>query len=254
MTSVVINADDFGLSDGICRSIRELLDSDAASNTTLMMAADGSRTRMKNWGVQELLGVAGVHLQLTSGVPLSPAKEIPTLVNPKTGRFWAREEIGRVEPSEVALEWSRQIELANEALGGSPTHIDSHRGVSRIPECIPVFVELASRYALEVRGHPGETEALMKQKGVTGSVSVIREWTGRNLDAHVLMEMVENKASQGADLIEIVTHPGYSDAYLESVSGLSTARDGDHRVLLELLEAGWPESHGYRRGAFTRAR
>lgn len=251
MASIVINADDFGLSDGICRSISELLRVGAVSNTTLMVAADGAVQRMRAWGVGDLLGVAGVHLQLTNGTPVSPAREVPSLVNPDTGRFLRREEITHIEPKEVELEWTRQIELATELLGGSPTHLDGHKGITRIAECVPIFISIASRYGIEVRGDSGDTEKLMQQHNVTGSVNVVRSWTGRNLGAQALIDRVNSEISHNAELIEVITHPGFSDPYLESISSLNLAREGDHSVLMELLDAGWPDSEGHQRIAYA---
>jgi chitin disaccharide deacetylase len=250
VAKVLINADDFGMSDGVCRSILELLDIGAVSNTTLMLAVDGAAARMKKWNARSLLGVAGVHLQLTSGVPLSPPSEVASLVDPATGRFWAREDIYQIDPHEVEREWSRQIEAAMSVLGGIPTHLDSHRGVSRIPECIPIFVSLAQQYGLSVRGHPGETERIMTDLGVSGSISVAREWTGRGLPSSDLVSLVQQKVDDGAQIIEVVTHPGYNDPYLMKHSGLNHARENDHQVLRELVLQGWPESSGHVRVSF----
>ena len=81
MVSIVMNADDFGLSDGICRSIMELFEADAISSTSLMTAAPGAKARLENWRVSQLKDRAGVHLQLTAGQPLSPLGEVQSLID-----------------------------------------------------------------------------------------------------------------------------------------------------------------------------
>lgn len=77
MKCVIINADDFGLSTGVCKSILDLFESNAITNTSLMVAAPNAIHTISRWGGRNLLGVAGVHLQLISGLPLAPAKKIP---------------------------------------------------------------------------------------------------------------------------------------------------------------------------------
>lgn len=245
MAQIIINADDFGLSDGVCRSILELFDVGAISNTTLMMACDDSPSRLRRWTVSSLSGRAGVHLQLSGGTPLSPAAEVPSLIDNLTGRFRTREELVDPNPAEVEREWRRQIESAAELLGAPPTHIDSHRGVSRIDNCIPIFIGLASEYGFTVRGAKGVTQNLMNALHIEGATDIVRDWTGKGLGPEALKLMIEAEVEAGAILVEVVTHPGYSDSYLEKVSTLNLEREGDHKSLMDLSSSGWFADSGH---------
>ena len=117
MSSVVINADDFGYSDGVCRSVIELLDADAVSGTSIMCAAIGASDRLRRWRTSDLLGRAGIHLQLTGGRPLSPSEEVPTLVDADSGHFRNPRSGELPDTSQVELEWRRQLDAAHAALG-----------------------------------------------------------------------------------------------------------------------------------------
>ena len=237
---LVINADDFGLSDGICRAVLELFEIKAISNTTIMVAADGAIPRLRKWNVSELLNLAGVHLQLTSeGKPISPFNDIPSLVNKATGNFLPKENLVNANLSEVELEWSRQVELGYELLGGPPTHLDSHHGVHRLPNLMDVYLSVATKFGLAVRGGlRSDTEFEKKRKlaRILGTSCLIRDWTGRFLDTDILLaKLSEAKAQcQRGDVIELVTHPGYCDDYLISISGLNTAREHDLHVLKKI--------------------
>lgn len=250
MKSIVINADDFGYSDGICRSIYELIDIDAVSGTSLMCASHGARERFQTWNARDLLGRAGVHLQLTGGKPVSPEGEVPALIDQSSGDFRNPRSGHLPNLEEVEIEWRRQIEVAVDILGGLPTHLDSHHGVHRIPELFPLYVALGTELGIPVRGAGGEIGTMILDANLRATVAVVREWTGKWLGPAVLRDMIRQAISENPeeDFIEVVTHPGYNDEYLTSVSSLSEAREGDHTTLAELHRMGWPEIDGYRLG------
>ncbi|WP_433270041.1 carbohydrate deacetylase [Actinosynnema sp. CS-041913] len=248
MIRVAINADDYGLSDGICRSVLELIDADAVSNTTIMIAAEDSGMRCARFGLENIEGRAGVHLQLSGGRPLSPVREVDTLVD-TTGRFKQRDDIADGHPDQVRAEWRRQILAVADLLGTAPTHLDSHHGAHRHPGYAQVYLDLAEEFGLPVRGGvTPEFTRLMAERGVRGSHAIIRDWTGRDLGIADLRDRLARSAATRephADLIEVVTHPGFDDAHLRQVSTLNSAREGDHRVLLDLARSDWLRENGF---------
>jgi chitin disaccharide deacetylase len=247
MTYIIINADDFGYSDGICKAILELLDAGAITSTSIMCAAIGAEERLRSWQVSKLLGVAGVHLQLTSGKPLSPVDEVSTLIDQRTG--WFRDpRTGQLpDTNEVELEWRCQIEAARAVLGGPPTHLDSHHGLHRIPEFFEIYVKLASELNIPVRGAGGKLGKRMRSEGIQGTVALVREWTGKSLGPKALRQMVNVviKEYPEEEVVEVICHPGYNDEYLTANSKLSAAREDDYRGLLQLVREGWPEDDGH---------
>jgi chitin disaccharide deacetylase len=251
--NIVINADDFGYSDGVCNSIIELFEANAISSTTVMAAADGASLRLSEWPTQRLLGRAGVHLQLTSGTPLAPAEQIPSLVDPSNGKFLDPRKGGKPNPQEVELEWRYQIEATQRALGGPVTHLDSHHGMHRMPELFEVYLKLARELGVPIRGAQGEIGQRMRRDHIAGSTTLVRDWTGTGLGATDLQEKVKQAIQANPEdvAIEVIVHPGYNDPYLAAHSSLAEGREWDHSGLLELAQEGWPESEGYSLAPFS---
>lgn len=246
MTSVLINADDYGLTDGICRSIRLLFQHNAISNTSIMIAANGASRRCAEQGLSAIAGKAGVHLQLTGGRPISPINEVPSMVDGNSGLFLPPDQSAFCNPDEVLLEWRRQIEHVGSLLGTSPTHLDSHHGVHRIPKFTPIYLMLAQEFKLPVRGGKTVDQVVGEAYGVQTTRIAVSTWTGRGLSASELKATILGIVSALPEpgVVEIVTHPGFNDSALETISSLNRMRDNDHAVLMELARESWLKTHG----------
>jgi len=241
MSAIIINADDYALSDGICQSILLLLEHGAVSNTTIMIAAEGAARRCKKYGIESLKARAGVHLQLTSGRPLSPRDEVLSLVDANTGMFLGPEHAGNSRTDEVEREWQRQIELVADTLQTQPTHLDSHHGVHRLSHLTPLYLALAQRYGMAVRGGVALDQIPSAQYGIRASRISVNSWTGRGLGLQALKEVILSTISMlnGVGTMELVTHPGFNDPYLESTSSFNRERVNDHACLLAMAEEQW---------------
>lgn len=235
MNKIIINADDFGLSDGICQAIVELIEMNAISNTSIMICSIGAINRVKKW--QDLIkGKAGVHLQLSGGLPISPMEDVRSLTSRTNNAFLDRNKVINPDPMEVELEWTRQIELCAEILGETPTHLDSHRGVHRLDNCIEVYVALAKKYNIPVRGgdNPKLNERIFTGE-LKGSTMLLKNWTGLMKSASELINLIKGEETN-KEIIEVITHPGYSDDYLKKVSSLNVAREWDMNALIQIKE------------------
>lgn len=252
MVGVIVNADDFGLTDGVCRSILELLDQGAISSTTLMVAADGAVGRFRKFDARALAGRAGIHLQLTSGSPVSDHGLVGSIVDARNGRFLDPREGGHPDPEEVYIEWQAQIETGAEALGAGPTHIDTHHGMHRRPDLFEVYVSLAKEWNVPFRGAVGKLGDAIEGRCLPGTTALVREWSGRNLGPAALVEhfVAALAVRPAASVVEVICHPAYVDDELRSVSTLADARQGDHDSVLALRAAGWPERDGHYRSTF----
>lgn len=243
MRCVIINADDFGLSDGVCRGIVELMDTGAISSTTLMLAAEGAVKRCSDWNIAKFAGRVGVHLQLTGGRPLLPASQVPTLVGP-TGSLKGKNELTDVAIEDVEREWRRQIDIATEILGQKPTHLDSHHGVHHSEQFAKLFVQLALDLGMPVRDRTAMVE-LGASKALTGSDVVLYDWTAAGNDEALLQEQLAAafRNHSEANVIEVVVHPGYSDDALRRLSTLNDLREVDMRSLSLFAGSGWLGRH-----------
>ncbi len=233
---VLINADDYGLTDRVCDAINELALCGAISNTTLMLCADGAPERIGRKQVPSVAEISGVHLQLTSGTPISPIGDIPSLVD-AAGRFHDPRKTP-VNPIEVEIEWRAQVELAKELLGKTPTHIDSHHGMHRLPDLFPVYLKIAREYSIPFRGANNELREVIISKNLNGTSSIVRDWTGSCTGVEGLLNSVQRtyKEFHSPRVIEIVTHPGFSDDTLRGISSLNDKRNCDYEGLLKARE------------------
>jgi len=248
MHSVIINADDFGLTDGVCRSIIDLFAHNAISSTSVMICVEGAAQHCRKLKEQGLANKLGVHLQITSENqhkrPLSPAKETPSLVD-QNGDFKSVDNLEWANPAEVELEWERQIIATADALGTMPNHLDSHHHRHRIPNLVPVYLELAAKYGLPVRGGLKQGEVDGASLGVQSTKALLNDWSGHDLSIDVLKSMIKNQVSAlDGGVLEIVSHPGFYDDALVKSSGWNTVRENDYNVLLALAQEGWFAQNG----------
>ena len=244
---LIINADDFGITEGICSSILELIDKGAVTSTSVMIAAHNSKEIFKRISnVREEI-VFGAHLQITNGRPISPREKVLSLIDKSTGEFLPKTEISTVVPSEVKIEWKAQIELIQELCKRTISHLDSHHGIHRKLNLQTKYLQLAKEYEVPIRG--GTEDELIKfplPHGIVQTIA-INSWTGRGRSWKDLAEILLDFRSRYTehDILEVVTHPGYTDQELRNVSSLSDLRENDHRQLLELNNSNWLHDNGF---------
>ncbi len=147
---LIINADDFGLCEGVNNGIAQAHTKGVLTSTTLManmpLAADAVKIAKEfpNLGV-------GIHLNLTDGSPLSKEPVVSLLVDGK-GQF-------KFKPNELAkksilgfrfrkaikTELSAQVQWAVE-MGIKPTHLDSHKHIHSFPVIYPIVCSIARQF------------------------------------------------------------------------------------------------------------
>jgi len=132
---LIINADDFGLSEGINRGIMEAFAAGVLRSTSIMVGMPAFPDAARRAAASgKALGI-GLHFTLTAGRPLTRA---PSLVTKETGDFLPlpalvrRALLGRVNQREVADECAAQITRAREARL-ELTHLDGHHHVHVFP-------------------------------------------------------------------------------------------------------------------------
>src|SRR5215217_374049 len=145
MRILVINADDLGYAPGVNRGIFDAHAAGTVSSASMMVTTPAFAEAAEHVNRDApRLGV-GLHLNLVVGAPLS---NVPSLVDPETGRFhpldaFVRHSLaGQIEPAEVRRECEAQLEALVRA-GITPTHIDSHRHVHAMPGVLPVVAAVA---------------------------------------------------------------------------------------------------------------
>jgi predicted glycoside hydrolase/deacetylase ChbG (UPF0249 family) len=188
---LIVNADDFGLTEGVNRGIIEAHRNGIVTSASLMVrrpAAAGAGALARDY---PRLGV-GLHVDLGEWVL-------------RDGRWIARyEHAAKGDADAVAAELARQLTLFQELTGRLPDHIDSHQHVhlSR-PELTRALDDLASSLGVGVRNrHPN-----VVYRGLYG-----QDETGRTMpDAITPEAYVEAIKGLGPGVTEFGCHPGYAE-------------------------------------------
>lgn len=149
---IVINADDFGLCEGVNKAIKQAHTEGVLTSATIMVNMPAAGDAVKIAKKLPALGV-GVHLNLTEGPPVSKEPCIDCLVS-SDDRF-AR---SPAELSFYSLGWNRfrnaiRAELAAQIQwvldkGLTPTHLDSHKHFHSFPPIFSIVCDLARRFKI----------------------------------------------------------------------------------------------------------
>ncbi|HXH48191.1 MAG TPA: ChbG/HpnK family deacetylase [Terriglobia bacterium] len=152
MKKLIVNADDFGLTEGVNRAILGGHRNGIITSTTLMANGMAFDSAVAASATAPWLGV-GVHLNLTQGQPVTPASQISSIVT-SDGSFYpspgilARQLLSRrVELGDVETELRNQIQKVASS-GIRITHLDSHKHIHLLPPLFNVAVKLAREYGI----------------------------------------------------------------------------------------------------------
>lgn len=231
MKQLIINADDFGLTGGVCRGIVEAINQGLVSSCTAMVCMPGALESITKWAPQ-IAGKIGLHLQLTGDCePCLSPEQIPSLVT-SFGRFPRRPEDVKADTLEAAKEWRAQVTRMR-GLGVQPNHLDSHHHIHQRPELFPVYADLAAELGLPVRYLEGSPVNMLEDRGVKHPSACVIDWFGANTDLKGLLACLEaTYVKAGAEKpVELMCHPGYSDHELQTVSSYTEPREAELGVL-----------------------
>ena len=251
MKQLIVNADDFGLTENVNRGILDAHREGIVTSTTLLangMAFDAAAAASKRF---HRLGI-GVHLNLTEGMPVAEASHIPTLVDRRgrlylaPARLWAGIAAGQVSLSDIEVElWAQVMKVIR--AGIRPTHFDGHKHVHVLPRVSEIVIRLAHEFRIPSVRCPDEQNAhtngphrswkfsrisKFKQYLVGRAVSGLAAGFGKKLaeaglhsathffginqtgflDSSAIRKILENLP---AGTSELMCHPGYRDVDLE---------------------------------------
>jgi hopanoid biosynthesis associated protein HpnK len=151
--SLIVNADDFGLSPGVNRGIVRAFEEGIVSSTTLLVNQPGFDEAVALAHAHPRIR-AGVHLTLLWGAPVSSPATVPSLVEaggllPRTAAVLARRYLaGTLDLAEVRAEFQAQI-ARMKAAGLTPTHADTHKHVHALPGVLGALLEAAGEAGIE---------------------------------------------------------------------------------------------------------
>ena len=160
LRSLVVNADDLGLTPGVNVGIFDAHDRGILTSASLFASAPATADAVRRAWARPSLGL-GVHLTLVDGTPMLPPHRVPSLVE-DDGRFRASWKPfivaclrGRVALEEVERELTAQIDRIRSE-GVRLTHLDAHKHVHAFPPIFRIVARLAERSGIPVVRVPYE--------------------------------------------------------------------------------------------------
>jgi predicted glycoside hydrolase/deacetylase ChbG (UPF0249 family) len=231
MKKLIVNADDFGLNASVTAGIVEAADVGVVCCSTAMACFPGAEVVIRRYA-QSFRGQLGAHLQLTSGKPCLPGKDIPSLVE-NTGLFPRRpEQLGSVDPEQVYREFCAQIELLR-SWSIKPTHLDTHHHVHQRPEVFSAIKRLGREYNLPIRPLSLDMAAELRSGGVRCADLCVTSWFNAGPNPTTLLDMLDDAFTliEGIGTIELMTHPGHCDEELQQLSTYAFPRETELIVL-----------------------
>jgi predicted glycoside hydrolase/deacetylase ChbG (UPF0249 family) len=235
---LIVNADDYGLTAGVCRAIVRAHREGIVTSTSALAVGPAFDANASLLDDVPDLGV-GVHLAAVGeDPPLLAAADIPTLVD-RQGRFqlsWKRflprAFAGRVDVGDLRRELTAQIEVVTTALPGRTlTHLDSHQHLHLWPPFGSLVVELAREWKIPaVRvtrsiGRGGRARVVNRlatrfdAKAIAAGLRTTDGFAGFDeggtLATTALVRTIDRLGFGGAQSVEIGIHPGeHGDADL----------------------------------------
>jgi predicted glycoside hydrolase/deacetylase ChbG (UPF0249 family) len=267
---LIINADDFGLTQGVNRAIAELHQAKALTSATLMATGAAFDDAVAHAHANPTLGV-GCHVTLTDGIPVSSPQSIATLLGadgktfrPSLGNFVQKLLRGKISEDEIEREAFAQVEKLQRA-GIHVTHLDTHKHTHLFPAVTRPLLRVAERCSigairnpferpwslalghgnrlrrLQVKllgnlQHRFESQVQIRDARVLTTDGTIGISATGHLDGPTLRQLLHALPAQGT--FELCCHPGYNDGDLDSViTRLRTHRNIERNALLTELPA-----------------
>lgn len=265
---VIFNADDFGITDAVSTSIMELFRCKTPLKSATVMIniiSDSSAELLKEFMEKDGRSgySAGLHFDLTCGRPVSPAHEVPSLIDDEGFFLKFKNLINRaaradIDSSEVLREFKAQLNSFYDKLGFYPSHIDSHKHVHMLPQFFAAVTAGIKNFGIKkirLTQNISASELFLSQgieretvdacfKGVSESFyyddscvpdllypqAFLGTYSVGALSAQVFEKEISGYA--GKDITcEYMTHPGVCDESLKKLSGLLQPREHEFAAL-----------------------
>jgi len=225
MRRLIVNADDYGRTEGINRGTIEAHRDGIVTSATVMIlerfAAEGIRQAQREAPRLSL----GLHCVFTGGgPPASDPGTLPTLA--PGGRFARNAEAlpELLDAREIRRELDAQIALFEAVAGRGPSHLDSHHHSALHPAIEPVFAQVAKERGIPVRASSAPARATLRGSGLRTPDFFFDGFYAHGATAEHLLSILDS-LPEGSS--ELMCHPGHADADLLAGSSYATEREGE---------------------------
>lgn len=230
LRELIVNADDCNLTAGVTRAILECYEKGIVSSTTWMVNLPTDREIVSSVAGSGI-GI-GVHLNVTSGRPVSSPGDIASLYDEKTKSFKKKNDYLKMPPApgDLVKEYGKQIVLFEKYFGRAPTHLDTHHQMHDDAVFMQALAHVARDHKLPIR-----RSALMREpdfekrypkmittRALLGDLSAYAFWTAEKLEK-CLSELLPGPA-------EVMCHPGIWDADLQKATSMTVTREKEYKL------------------------
>lgn len=225
---LIINADDYGMTQGVTEGIIDAMKSGVLSDTTAMANMpyfDEAMKIAKEKGINEM----GIHLTASCGSPLSPSEEVSDLVN-EDGTFLRRPKEKLLNIDQVEKEFRAQIEKFMKS-GVKLNHIDSHHHCySFYPEVLKMVIGLAKEYDVPMRCPNNDELHYVKEAGVKVPDYFVMDFYEENVSEEYLIKRLKKLIGK-YEVVEVMAHPAIVDQELIDLTSYNKCREKELKVL-----------------------
>ena len=268
MPRLIVNADDFGLTEGVNRAIAEAHCQGIVTSATLMANAGAFEGAVRLAYALPKLSV-GCHVMLVDGAHVLESSKIPTLVakqghgerfHESLSAFARRALMGRLREDEIEAEATAQIRKL-QTRGVAVSHLDTHKHTHMFPVVHRPLLRAARACGIPALRNPFSPRVLLSLRALRQRPRLWKRHLQvrglRRLEADFLRAVAEAGmattkgclgvvATGALDLPlfesivksipegtwEFVCHPGYSDLDLDKVkTRLRKSREEELKVL-----------------------
>jgi chitin disaccharide deacetylase len=243
---LVVNADDFGMTEGTNRAIIDAHQKGIVTSTSLLANGQSFDHAVELAKANPTLGV-GVHLTLSEGRPIDDmARMIVFVPGVEAGHFPLGNSpyvkallTNKLPHKNIMREFKSQI-LKITRTGIKPTHIDGHKYIHLLPRIADIVAEVADVYGIPFVRLPRPADSIGSMLGKPTRVPGMLALAGMSALAYPLVKRAERRIANRfvgfsdtgrltldklrsllrkprAGITEVVCHPAYRSAQLQSL-------------------------------------
>lgn len=216
MEKIVINADDFGLTESCTKAICEAFERKLITHTTMIANGKAYEFALSCIEEYQLQDKVGIHFNLTDGVPLTePIKECKAFVTNGVfhGKINRLKPLSKVEKQAVYEELEAQMKRLKKD-GLKILRADSHNHIHTSIFIAPLVIDVCKKYeVLNIRIHRNIGEIPKYKKIVKNLYNIwLRKQGFQTTQYFGLIEDIKQESIKGKRIeqLEIMVHPDYS--------------------------------------------
>jgi chitin disaccharide deacetylase len=186
---VIVNADDFGQSEGVNRGVIHAHEHGIVTSASILVRHAGAETAA---------AYAREHHELSTGLHLDFGEWAA-----RNGRWVELYSVPASTPEEIATEVAMQLETFRQLVGADPTHLDSHQHAHHDEPLHSIVQKLAAELGVPLRGF----DEHVSYRGDFYGQHDGKPWPD-GIRAEALVSLLEGLE---AGVTEIGCHPGFAD-------------------------------------------